>query len=124
MCNAFFGKVRPRQSVGAGSRGQGRSCPPGDILVLLGDFFCPPETCTLSRFWDKKTLQIRRKPFFFRDKKLKKLSKSGEDLFLFFIFGERLFSGQKNAPFPAKTFISRSRFWRSRSCRLAPPVQK
>jgi len=108
--------------IGAGSRG---SCPSENILAPLGDF-CPPEACILSHIWDKKTFQIRRRSFFFKERLLlgqKNAQIRRRPLFfiLFYFFGERLFSGQKTLQFQRRPLFRVPDFG---ALGLAPPVQK
>jgi len=91
--------TKNREKPGRGGRrGGGGHLPPWRYFGSPGRLL-PPETCILSHFWDKKTLLIRRRPFF---------------------FGERLLLGQKTllirrrlgecSNSTAKNFISRFDF--------------
>jgi len=107
-CSEHIGGATTRAGwwrfIGAGSREQlpwRYFGPPWATLA-------PPETCILCHFWDKNTLLIRRRSFFFYFWDKKTLQFRRRPFFYFFIFfsGERLCLGQKDTPNPAKTFFS------------------
>jgi len=98
------------RGIGAGSRRAAAPPPPGDILASPGRLLPPPEKYAQiqgrsffleNTSFQDKTLLIRRKPF---------------------CFWRTLLFGTKNALIPAKTFISRFRVWRSRSCPPCPKI--
>jgi len=79
--------------------GREGGCPPGDILAPLGQLLPPPQTFILGYYF-YKTLTLG----------LKRLSISGEDLYFF--FRDRWFLGEKDTPFPVKTFfLENAGFW-------------
>jgi len=133
-------------SLYIGTESRGAAAPPKNILASLGDLrpLPPPENCILSQTnavgsrrrpffrehlllgqkrgpnWDKKAVQIRRR-LFFRERlflRKKNRSKSGEDLFLFFVFLRALIYGTKKR---GPNWIKITSIWRFRFC---PPVQK